>query len=371
VSGVPRRRIVLFGATGYTGRLTAHAMVARGLRPVLAGRARDRLSALAAELGGLDMAVADAAAPTTVGALVEPGDVLVSTVGPFTRYGDAAVDAAVSAGAAYLDSTGEPGFIARVFTDWGPAAAEAGAVLLPAFGYDYVPGNLAAALALADAGRGAIRVDVGYFVTGRPTAGAFSSGTIASLLAMGSDPVLVYRGWRLQPDRMARKVRTFSVDGRARQGLSVSASEHFAVPPLVPALREVNVYNGWFGPLTRVVQGAATASALTARLPGAGAVQRLVGRAVPAQTGRGPDTDARATTRSEIVAVAYDTAGRELAAVALAGPNPYDLTAGLLAWGAGQAADGAVHGTGALGPVAAFGVPALLAGAGSAGLHRR
>jgi short subunit dehydrogenase-like uncharacterized protein len=368
---VPRRRIVLFGATGFTGRLTAHAMVDRGLRPVVAGRARDRLATLAAELGGLDIAVADASAPTTVDRLVEAGDVLVSTVGPFTRYGEAAVRAAVTAGATYLDSTGEPGFIGRVFTEWGPQAAESGAALLTAFGYDYVPGNLAVALALADAEPGAVRVDVGYFVTGQPTRSGFSSGTMASLVAMGSDPVLVYRGWRLQPDRMARKVRTFAVDGRPRQALSVSASEHFAVPPLAPTLREVNVYNGWFGQLTRVVQGAATAAALAGRLPGAGAVQRLAGQAAPSQTGRGPDVDERARTRSEIVAVAYDTAGRQLASVALAGPNPYDLTAGLLAWGAAQAADGAVSGTGALGPVEAFGVPGLLAGAESAGLRRR
>jgi short subunit dehydrogenase-like uncharacterized protein len=346
-------------------------MAARGLRPVLAGRARDRLSTLAAELGGLDIAVADAAASTTVDRLVEPGDVLVSTVGPFTRYGDAAVSAAVTAGATYLDSTGEPGFIGRVFTEWGPRAAESGAALLTAFGYDYAPGNLAAALALDDSGPGAVRVDVGYFVTGKTTRSGFSSGTIASLLAVGGDPVLVYRGWRLQPDRTARKIRTFAVNGRPRPALSVSASEHFAVPLLAPALREVNVYNGWFGPLTRVVQGAATAAALTARLPGSGAVQKLAGRVAPAQTGRGPDPDERAMTRSEVVAVAYDTAGRELAEVVLIGPNPYDLTAELLAWGAEQAADGAVSGTGALGPVAAFGVWPLLAGAESAGLRQR
>src|SRR5919197_5342883 len=104
-------RIVLFGATGYTGRLTAEAMVERGARPVLAARNRDRVAALAGELGGLEHAVADVADPASIRDLLERGDVLVSTVGPFTRWGEPAVQAAIAVGAAYLDSTGETPFI--------------------------------------------------------------------------------------------------------------------------------------------------------------------------------------------------------------------------------------------------------------------
>src|SRR5439155_8892214 len=80
-------RIVVFGATGYTGRLTSEALVARGARPVLAGRSRERLETLARDLGGSpDTVVADVARPDTLRALVERGDVLVSTVGPFRRH---------------------------------------------------------------------------------------------------------------------------------------------------------------------------------------------------------------------------------------------------------------------------------------------
>ena len=84
-------RIVLFGATGYTGDLTARALVDRGARPVLAARNEARVRALAEELGGLEWAVADVARPDSVRALVERGDVLVSTVGPFARWGEPAV----------------------------------------------------------------------------------------------------------------------------------------------------------------------------------------------------------------------------------------------------------------------------------------
>jgi short subunit dehydrogenase-like uncharacterized protein len=141
-------KIVLYGATGFMGSLTARAMVATGARPVLAGRDRGRLDELAARLaqGGdatrLETAVAEAA-PGPLRDLIEPGDVLVSTAGPFLKVGRPAVAAAADAGAVYLDSSGEPPFIRQVFEEFGPRAERTGAVLLTAFGYDYVPGNLA------------------------------------------------------------------------------------------------------------------------------------------------------------------------------------------------------------------------------------
>ena len=79
--------IVLFGATGYTGALTARAMVDRGLAPVLAGRNAAALQSLAARLGGLRVRVADVADAASMARLVSAGDVLVSTVGPFARHG--------------------------------------------------------------------------------------------------------------------------------------------------------------------------------------------------------------------------------------------------------------------------------------------
>src|SRR3954462_907807 len=145
-------RIVLFGASGYTGRMVAEALVRRGARPVLAGRSANRLEDLSAELGGLELAVADVSHPESVQDLVEPGDVLVTTVGPFKRWGHAAAEASIKRGAHYLDSTGEPPFIREVFERYGPAAEQAGIGMLTAFGYDWVPGNLAGALALARPG---------------------------------------------------------------------------------------------------------------------------------------------------------------------------------------------------------------------------
>ena len=80
------------------------------------------MAELAERLGGLEYVRADAMRQNTVFDLVGPDDVLVSTVGPFAKWGLPAVRAAVAAGCTYLDSTGEPEFIRRVFEEFGAPA---------------------------------------------------------------------------------------------------------------------------------------------------------------------------------------------------------------------------------------------------------
>lgn len=80
-------KIVVFGATGYAGGLAVEALRRRGLRPVLAGTREDALRDLSRRLDGLDYQRANAADLDSVRSLVGPGDVLVTTVGPFERIG--------------------------------------------------------------------------------------------------------------------------------------------------------------------------------------------------------------------------------------------------------------------------------------------
>jgi len=357
-------RIVLFGATGYTGQLVARALVARGAAPVLAARSQGRLEALAGELGGLRFAVADVARPATVRALVEAGDVLVSTVGPFVRWGEPALHAAIDAGAHYLDSTGEPPFIRAVFERHGARAEAAGSGLLTAFGYDYVPGNLAGALALREAGERAVSIDVGYFVGGGAQP---SGGTRASAVGLLAEPAYVFTGGRLVTQRTARSVRSF--DGRP--AVSVGATEQFALARVHPGLRDARVWLGWFGPATRPLQAISAATAVATKLPGVrDAIGAAAGRLVKGSTG-GPDAATRAEARSQIVAVASDAAGTPLVTVRLEGENPYDFTGAMLAWGAISVAGGGLRGSGALGPVDAFGLDELETGVADAGIARR
>jgi len=362
-------RIVLFGATGYTGARTAEALVDRGARPVLAGRDPDRLSALADRLGGVETARADVTDPRSVRSLLGAGDVLVTTVGPFLQLGRAAVDAAVDAGAIYLDSTGEPAFLRRVFEDDGPRAAATGAALIPAFGLDFVPGNFAGALALAEAGDRAHRVDVGYSLSG-VSGQAFSRGTLKSLAGVLFEPGFAFTDGRLTAEGAGRRMWEFEVAGRTRRGLSVGGSEHLTLPDLAPTLREVGVHLDWFGPMTTAAHRLAPLTALVARVPGAERVAQTVAGLVGSRVSEAPSGATLANARTHTVAEVHDTDGTLVSRVQLDGPEAYGFTASMLAWGATRAAELGVHGTGALGPVQAFGLEALITGAAEAGLHR-
>lgn len=366
--------VVLFGATGYTGKLTAHALMRRGITPVLAGRSADRLSNLQQALADhfdrtCPIAIADSQESSSVQALVKsPDDVLVSTVGPFTAHGSAALDAAIHAGSAYVDSTGEPPFIRHVFMQADAPARRTGARLLTAFGYDYVPGNLAGLLALRRAQETKTpvqRIEIGYFIIG-PF--GISSGTKASAAAMLLEPSFAYRDGRLTKEATARHVQQFLLDGQVLDALSIGGSEHFCLPELDSDLRRVDVYLGWAGKHTRAAQRSSQITNLLGALPGASAVLRQITTKV-APTGTGPTAEDRARAVSVAVARTFDGDGSQLSHVTVRGPSPYDLTAELLAWGAEQFLHGHNQHTGALGPVSAFGEDALIQGCGELGLQ--
>ena len=361
-------RTVFLGATGYTGRRTAEAMVTRGLRPVLAGRRPSPLTALAEQLGGLPTSTVDVTDPARVRALVGRGDVLVSTVGPFVRLGEAAITAAVDAGARYLDSAGEPPFIWRVFEELGPLAQQTGATLLTAFGNDFVPGNLAGALALREAGELADRLEIGYFLTGIGRGQAFSRGTLASLVGIVTEPVFSWRdGIRAEPP--GARMRTFAVAGKDRPALSIGATEHYALPRLQPGLREIDVYLGWFGPAARAAPVVSRGLGLVTRAPGVRALADRTGELATRRVAAEPDPAVLARAASHFVAQAF-AGDKVLAEVRLVAGDPYRLTAELLAWGADRVARHGVSGPGALGPVDAFGLDVLEAGCAEAGLVR-
>ncbi|MGK8506158.1 saccharopine dehydrogenase family protein [Nocardia asiatica] len=357
-------KIVVFGATGYTGRLTAEALIARGAAPVLAARSATALEKLAADLGGAETAVADVTDPGSVRALLARGDVLVTTVGPFLRYGGPALAAAVAAGAHYFDSTGEGPFIRSVF-DHDDEARKAGIGLLTAFGFDFVPGNLAAGLALREA-PDAVRADIGYFIASPGTSG----GTRASMAGMLFERGFALRGGQVVPERTGSRIRSFDVAGRSRTGVSIPGSEHLALSRAYPRLRAADVFLGLPPAAARGLQAGSLLTGAVARVE---PVKRLAAgvleRVVQGSTG-GPGPAERARTRSWAVAETFDDTGRVLASVTLTGVDPYDFTGAILAWGAQIALDGGLLGAGALGPVDAFGLDALAAGAAEAGFTR-
>ena len=91
--------------------------------------------------------------------------------------------------------------------------------MLTAMGYDWVPGNLAGALALDRAGELATRVDVGYFITG--SGASMSGGTRASMVGAITAPAFAFRDGRVQTERGAKRVRSFRVGSKDLPGVSV------------------------------------------------------------------------------------------------------------------------------------------------------
>ncbi len=176
--------IVLFGATGFVGTLTARYLAAHapaGLRWAIAGRDEARLERLRAELpGGEDVGVlrADVAEPATLRSLAEHARVVATTVGPYVTHGEDLVAACADTGTDYLDLTGEPEFVDLVYVRHDSRARETGARLVHACGFDSVPHDLGAYFTVRQLPEG-VPLTVDGFVT---VDAAFSGGTLASAL---------------------------------------------------------------------------------------------------------------------------------------------------------------------------------------------
>jgi short subunit dehydrogenase-like uncharacterized protein len=186
MSDSPQFDIVIYGATGFTGKLVAEYLVsndAHGLRWALAGRSADKLAAVADELGASDIpaVVADAGDPASLRAMVGDTRCVISTVGPYQLYGSDLVAACAELGTDYVDLSGEPLWMYRMINDYQDAAVASGARIVHSCGFDSLPFDLGV-LYLQDAARDKFGATCPR-VRGRVRAmnGEFSGGTAASL----------------------------------------------------------------------------------------------------------------------------------------------------------------------------------------------
>ncbi len=141
--------LVLFGATGFVGRLTAQYLAEAapdGARIALAGRSPERLTAVRDELGGAaaiwPLLVADTSDQAALDALAARTKVVVTTVGPYLRYGLPVAQACANAGTHYADLTGEALYIRECMDRFADKAAETGAKIVNSCGYDSIPSDL-------------------------------------------------------------------------------------------------------------------------------------------------------------------------------------------------------------------------------------
>ena len=182
--------IVVFGASGYTGRLVAEYLAAEyggtGLTWAMAGRSLDKLTSVRTEMGISD-AVAllevDVDNPASVSEMVDACRVVITTVGPYQLYGDELVKQCAERGTDYVDLTGEPSWMHETIARFSEAAKLSGARIVHSCGFDSIPFDLGVYLLQQHA----------IEKTGEPIAtvkgrvramnGTFSGGTIASMRA--------------------------------------------------------------------------------------------------------------------------------------------------------------------------------------------
>jgi short subunit dehydrogenase-like uncharacterized protein len=361
--------IVLYGATGFVGKLTAQYLARAGgtARIALAGRSPDRLLAIRETLGesaqSWPVLQADASSPSTLDALAAQTRVVVTTVGPYSRYGLPLVAACAAAGTDYADLTGEPPFIRDSIDLYHKQALDTGARIVHACGFDSIPSDLTVyALHRRAVEDGAGELLGTDFVV-RSFAGGFSGGTVASMVEVldsTSSDADVRRQfadpYTLSPDRSAEPELGAQPDLRRRRGRQIApeldglwtagflmapantrivrrsnALQDYAYGRRFRYSEHMSVGSSAVAPVTSaVVNGIGNAvSALGSRyfrlLP-----RRLVDRALP-KSGTGPSEAVRERGFYKAETYTTTTSGaRYVATIAQSGDPGYKATAVLL-----------------------------------------
>lgn len=338
--------LLVFGATGYTGRLTARALQRRGASFAVAGRNLDKLRALANETDAEDARRAEIGDIDALVAALDDVKVILTLVGPFAELGQTAVEAALRAGVHYVDSTGEGPFIGRLIEERSEAARAAGIAMAPAMGFDEVPADVAAARACEDMPQAELILT--YAVPTAP-----SAGTLRTILGLvGAPGQWIVDGQKvamraLQEERWAPMPAPLG----PRDSVAFPLAEGF-LAPLHIDLRTLKTFVS-VGRFEKIRMRVAWPflRALTAADP----VRRTLQKAIPGTGGPGEDT----RQKGKWTILAEARSGTEWRNVALTGTDVYGLTAELLATAALAMAEDGYDRTGVLSPVQAVGLDVL------------
>jgi short subunit dehydrogenase-like uncharacterized protein len=234
--------IVLFGATGFTGGLTAEYLAnhaPEGTRWALAGRSpeklervRERLAAIEPSCAELELLHADAGDAGSLRAVAECTHVVATTVGPYLELGEPLVAACAAAGTDYADLTGEPEFVDRMYVRHHATAVATGARLVHACGFDSIPHDLGALFTVEQLPEGVPLVVRGFVSAGgKPSAGTFHSAvTQFSRLRQAGGAYAQRR--RMEP-RSERKVSSVKDPARYERSLGAWALPLPTIDPQV------------------------------------------------------------------------------------------------------------------------------------------
>ncbi|KUJ45846.1 saccharopine dehydrogenase family protein [Micromonospora maris] len=339
--------IVLFGATGFTGGLTADYLARHappGLRWAIAGRnpdklatVRDRLAAVDPALAELPLLTADVTDPDSLRAVAAATRVVASTVGPYIRHGDPLVAACAAAGTDYLDITGEPEFVDLMYVRHHAEAVRTGARLVHACGFDSIPHDLGVWFTIKH-----LPADVPITVDGYVRAGGrFSAGTYHSALTAFSRTAETARAARerraVEPRPTGRQVRAVPGKVARSRDLPVWAVPLPTIDPQV--VRRSAAARPEYGPdfryrhfaavrrLPTVLVAGAGLGALTALVKLPPTRRWLLGRLA---SGQGPSPEQRAKSWFRVRFVGRGGDRRVVTEVAGGDPG-YDETAKMLA----------------------------------------
>jgi short subunit dehydrogenase-like uncharacterized protein len=175
--------VVVFGASGFTGALTAEYLVEHGppgLRWALAGRNLDKLRSVRARLGPgaaeLELLQADIGDADAIREIAQATRVVITTVGPYINYGEPLVAACAQAGTDYVDLTGEPEFVDRMWLNHHEEAVRSGARIVHSCGFDSIPYDLGVLYTVQKLPEGRpIHIDCFVRAGGKPSGGTFQS----------------------------------------------------------------------------------------------------------------------------------------------------------------------------------------------------
>lgn len=302
---------VLYGANGYTGTLIAEEAVRRGLRPVLSGRNREAVDALAARLGlsarpcGLD----DAAA---LRELVRGAALVLHCAGPFSATSKPMLDACLSEGSHYLDITGEIDVFAACHARSAEGEAR-GICIASGVGFDVVPTDGTAAI-LKEALPDAVSLVLAFEAGGGPSVGTAKTG--AQGLGKGGR---VRRGGKLVTVPLAYRTRTFLRGDKPRTAMTIPWGDVFTAF-ITTGIPDIEAY------ITASPKAIANARRLNWIRPllGIPAVTRFIQRRLESSV-RPPSSSTRAKTNAHIWGEATAADGR-VARLELETPNGYELT---------------------------------------------
>ena len=351
------------------GKLTAEYLARAGgdVRIALAGRSTERLLAIRETLGesaqSWPVLVADASSPSTLDAMAAQTRVVVTTVGPYSRYGLPLVAACAAAGTDYADLTGEPPFIRDSIDLYHKQALDTGARIVHACGFDSIPSDLTVYALFRRAredGAGEL-LDTDFVV--RSFAGGLSGGTLASMLevldAVSSDADVRRQfadPYTLTPDRNAEPELGAQPDLRWRRGRQIApeltglwTAGFMMAPANTRIVRRSNALQDWaYGSRFRYSEhmslgSSAVAPVASAVVNGVGNAvsglgsryfrllpRRLVERVLP-KSGTGPSETVRERGHYKVETYTTTTTGaRYVATIAQRGDPGYKATSVLL-----------------------------------------